>query len=314
MNGSMNIQYLTNSQIDKAKWDACIANATNGLIYAYSFYLDHMAKHWDALVMSNGLHSENDYEAVMPLTWNSKYGINYLYQPFLTAQLGVFGKQITKEQVDQFVQAIPASFRLIEINLNSSNIFSTPNGFSIRRNNYILNLNKPYEELYKAYRENIQRNIKKAMQLGCSVQKDFDVETVIRLAVQQMKSQGSGEGENIEHFRKLYKYLHPRQMATTYGIFSARKELLSSCVFFFSHNRAYYILVGNHPDGKTIGASHALVDAFIKDHAEKKMLLDFEGSDIASLAFFYSSFGAVLEIYPALKINRLPFYLKWLKK
>jgi hypothetical protein len=103
-------------------------------------------------------------------------------------------------------------------------------------------------------------------------------------------------------------------MAITYGIVSAQNELLASCVFFLSHNRAYYILVGNHPNGKTIGASHALIDAFIKDHAGKNILLDFEGSDIRNLAFFYSSFGAGNEIYPAIKINRLPFYLKWLKK
>ncbi len=105
MSGSMNIQYLTQQQIDKTKWDHCIADAPNGLIYGYSFYLDHMAKHWDALML-------NDYEAVMPLTWNKKYGIHYLYQPFLTAQLGVFGKNITEEQVENFIQAIPSKFRL----------------------------------------------------------------------------------------------------------------------------------------------------------------------------------------------------------
>jgi len=307
MSGSPNIQYLKHHEIDKAKWDACIAGANNGLIYGYSFYLDHMAKNWDALVM-------NDYEVVMPLTWNKKYGIRYLYQPFLTAQLGVFGKNITEEQIGLFAQFIPISFRLIEINLNSGNITGFPTGFSIHRSNYVLDMNKSYDEIYKAYRENIQRNIKKAFQLGCSLQKDFDVEKVIELAVHQMKSQGNEESENIEHFRKLYKYLHPRQMATTYGIFSNQNELLASCVFFFSHNRAYYILVGNHPDSKNTGASHALIDGFIKDNAASNKFLDFEGSDIPTLALFYSSFGAANEIYPALKINRLPFYLKWLKK
>jgi hypothetical protein len=306
ISASLNIQYLTNRQIDKPKWDACIDNATNGLIYGYSFYLDHMTKHWDALVL-------NDYEAVMPLTWKSKYGINYLYQPFLTAQLGIFGKQITEEQVRQFVESIPTSFRLIEINLNSGNVFTSLTGIPIQRSNYVLNLNKTYQELYLAYRENSQRNIKKAIQLGSSVQKNFDVEKVIELAVQQMGNQGNEEIENINHFRKLYKYLHSRQMATTYGVFTAQNELLSSCVFFFSHKRAYYILVGNHPNSKTTGASHALIDTFIKDNSGKNMLLDFEGSDISSLAHFYSSFGATNEIYPALKINRLPFYLRWLK-
>ena len=145
------------------------------------------------------------------------------------------------------------------------------------------------------------------------MQKDFDAEKVIELAIQQMRSQGKEIEENVDRFRKLYQQLHTKQMATTYGIVSATNELLASCVFFFSHKRAYYILVGNHPNGKTIGASHALIDAFIKDNAGKNMLLDFEGSDIPSLAHFYSSFGAVNEIYAGIKLNRLPFYLKWIK-
>lgn len=306
MKGLLHIQYLTQQQINKQKWDACIEAADNGLIYAFSFYLDTMSKHWDALVL-------NDYEAVMPLTWNKKYGIRYLYQPFLTAQSGVFGKKITGEQVDLFIQAIPGSFRFIDISLNSNNASGNLEGVSISRSNYVLDLSKPYETLFQNYRENIRRNIKKALQLGCVIQKGFDAEKVILLAVQQMKSHGNKEAENIERFRKLYQYLHARQMATTYGVFSAQNELLASCVFFFSHNRAYYILVGNHPNGKTTGASHALIDAFIKDHAGKNMLLDFEGSDIPNLAFFYSSFGAVHEIYPGIKINRLPFYLRWMK-
>ena len=306
MSDAANIKYLRYKEIDKAKWDNCINKADNRLIYAYSFYLDHMAKQWDALVL-------NDYETVMPLTWNKKLGFHYLYQPFLTAQLGVFGNKITEEQVGNFIQSIPTSFRLIEISLNSGNIFSVPTS-SIHRSNYILDLNKPYEELYKKYKENIQRNIKKAIQLGCTVQKGFNVEKVIELALQQMKGYSKEAGENADRFRKLYQFLRSRQMATTYGVFSAQQELFASCVFFFSNNRAYYILVGNNPNGKTTGASHALIDAFIKDHAERNILLDFEGSDIPNLAFFYSSFGAAHEVYPAIKINRLPFYLKWMKR
>ncbi len=307
MSGAGNIQYLTHQQIDKEQWDTCIKNSSNGLIYAYSFYLDSMAKHWHALVL-------NDYEVVMPLTWNKKYGIKYLYQPFLTAQLGIFGNHLSETIIDSFIQSIPASFRFIDILLNNNNISRQLTGLSIPRKNYVLDLNKNYDILYQNYKENIQRNIKKALQAGCTIQKNFDAEKVIELAVLQMRSQGQEEKENINHFRKLYQYLHSQQMATTYGIVSAEKELVASCVFFFSNNRAYYILVGNHPNGRNIGASHALIDAFIKDHAGKSIVLDFEGSDIPNLALFYSSFGAVSEVYPALKLNRLPFYLKWLKK
>ena len=307
MSGTANIRYLTNQQIDKNKWDNCIEKAGNGLIYGFSFYLDQMAKNWDALVL-------NDYEAVMPLTWNKKYGIHYLYQPFLTAQLGLFGNNINSEILELFLKAIPAKFQYWDIYLNHENVFALEKFNLYQRSNYVLSLNKSYDQLYSNYRENIQRNIKKALQAGCTVQKDFEAEKVIELAVAQMKSHTIESKENIDRFRKLYQYLHERKMATTYGILSAQNELLATCVFFFSHNRAYYILVGNHPNGKTIGASHFLIDRFISEHEEKKLLLDFEGSDIRNLAFFYSSFGAIVETYPALHLNRLPWWAKVFKK
>ncbi|MGZ8557254.1 MAG: GNAT family N-acetyltransferase [Chitinophagaceae bacterium] len=307
MSSHFSIRYVASKEIETTKWDNCIADAPNGLIYGYSYYLRHMAHQWDALVL-------NDYEAVMPLAWNRKYGISYLYQPFLTAQLGVFGNNITAGMLESFLQAIPSRFRYWDFYLNHHNVCTLKNFQLYQRTNYILDLDKPYQELYNNYRENIQRNIKKAEQLGCTTVKDFDVQKVIALAVEQMRTYSKESSENTDRFIKLYKYLHGNQQAITYGILNAKKELVASCVFVFSHNRAYYILVGNHPDGRTIGASHSLIDAFIKDHSGKKLLLDFEGSDIRNLAFFYSSFGASEEMYAGIKLNRLPFYLKWLKR
>src|SRR5438477_249208 len=125
------VKYLSHHEIDKAKWDKCVDEADNGLIYGYSFYLDHMAKHWDGLVL-------NDYNAIMPLTWNKKFGIYYLYQPAFTASLGIFGQNLNEEINKQFIQSIPKKFKLIEISLNSGNITSAPLSFLISMTNYIL--------------------------------------------------------------------------------------------------------------------------------------------------------------------------------
>jgi hypothetical protein len=301
------IRYLQHNEINKQKWDACIDTATNGLIYPYSFYLDHMAKHWDALVLG-------DYEAVMPLTWNKKYGFYYLYQPAFTAQLGVFGKNLTELLVADFIKAIPSKFKLIEISLNSRNILGEPSPSHIRRANYILSLNRPYDELYKAYRDNHKRNTTKAFQLGCSVSKEISVDEIIKLNEEQLKHIDGTKPEDYPNFKRLYEFLKNKGQAKTYGILNNQNKVLASAVFFFSYNRAYYIMVGNHPDGKTIGASHALIDAFIKDHAGQNLILDFEGSDIRNLAFFYEGFGAGQEIYPGLRINKLPWYIRLLKK
>ncbi len=301
------IRYVPYQEIDQQQWDACIERANNGLVYAYSLYLHTMAKHWDALVL-------NDYEAVMPLTYNKKYGIYYLYQPPFTAALGVFGQGVTAALVQQFLQAVPHKFRYWDIYLNQGNFFQIE-GFDLyQRSNYILSLQPSYEALYGQYRDNIKRNIRKCVQQGGTVQKGVPIAEVIALAKAQTHQSAGLSDADFENFNQLYQLLHQQQKALTYGIATPQGQLVASCVFFFSHNRAYYILVGNHPNGKTMGASHALIDAFIKDHAGSDLLLDFEGSDIRNLAFFYSSFGAVEEQYPGLRLNRLPWWVRWFKK
>lgn len=307
MTTNRHIHLIKGGYINREKWDACIDNADNGLIYPHSFYLDSQAKNWDGLIL-------NDYEAVMPLVWNRKFGIYYLYQPFLCAQLGLFGKNISSGLLQAFFEAIPGKFSYWDIYLNSGNNFTLDNFELYQRSNYILNLDKPYEKLYQDYRENIKRNIQKAMQAGCFLHKDINPGEVIALAKKQMKIFARVTKKDFENTLHLYQLLYQREKAITYGIISKNNALLASCIFFFSHNRAYYILVGNHPDGKPLGASHMLIDAFIQEHAGKNIVLDFEGSDIESLAFFYSSFGAVEEKYTAIRRNRLPAYLKWAKK
>jgi hypothetical protein len=307
MKGKHEIQWLKSRSIDRVKWDRCIEHSDNGLLYATSVYLDHMSSNWDALVL-------NDYEAVMPLTWKRKYGIHYLYQPFLTAQLGVFGKNINAELVASFLNAVPGKFKYWDIYLNYGNNIHVP-GFTLyERMNFILDLGHSYDELRADYSENTRRNIRKSEQAGCILKKDFPVNQVMDAAKEQMKRYDKPLSSDFGRFHELFKALQQRNMATTYGIFSGDNKLLASAVFFYSTKRAYYILVGNDPAGKSLGASHALIDGFIKEHAGKKMLLDFEGSDIQNLGLFYKSFGARNENFAGLKINRLPPLLKWLKK
>ena len=133
----MSIIYTAYQNIDKQKWDNCIEHSPNGLIYAYSYYLDAMAKNWDALVL-------NDYETVMPLTWNKKYGIQYLYQPFFCASLGIFGNNITVDTVNEFLKNIPSKFLYWDIYLNAGNYFSGTDFKLYERTNYVLPIDQPY--------------------------------------------------------------------------------------------------------------------------------------------------------------------------
>jgi hypothetical protein len=292
------IQYLKQHEIDKVKWDHCVDNADNGLVYAYSFYLDAMSKNWDALITG-------DYEQIMPLTWNRKYGISYLYQPPFCAQLGVFGNNISKEIVLSFLENIPKKFKYWDFYLNKENLFPFEEYPMYERSNFVLPLIKSYEILSKNYAQSHSRNIKRALKQENYVLKDIPLEDVIALANVQFQKFSNLSDIDYTNFSKAFSKLKSQDKACTYGVFSKRNRLMASCAFIFSHGRAYYILVGNHPDGRTSGASHLMIDHFIKEYAGQDFLLDFEGSSISSLAFFYKSFGATLEKFPGIKVNRL---------
>ena len=305
MNGLRPIQYLSYEQIDKQKWDHCIQTAANGLIYAYSWYLDKMADHWDGIVLG-------DYEMVMPLPWRRKMGIFYLYQPAFVAQLGLFGNDLSEHLLEQFFAAIPRKFKYWDMPLNMDNKYDIKGFHLNERANFILALDKPYSELYKAFRENNKRNIKRAQGYGCVVKKGIDVNEIIALANDQPQ-QGQTIQQDYAHFLTIYDQLLQEEKSRSYGVFSSQGQLLASCALLYSDKRWYYLLVGNHPNGRTLGASHLLIDAIIKDLAGKNLILDFEGSDIRNLAFFYSGFGSRQENYTTVRLNRLPWYLKWAK-
>ena len=257
-----------------------------------------MSENWDALVL-------NDYEMVMPLTWKKKYSIYYLYQPFLTASLGVFGNHISSEKVKSFLENIPSKFKYWDFYLNRDNLFSLEKFPMYERNNYILPLNNSYESLKVNYAKSHQRNIKRAVQFGNIVKKNLPIDEVIRLAKNQEKDFSKTKEKDYDNFFHLFEFLKEIKRAISYGVYSSQGKLVASSAWIFSHQRAYYILVGNHPDGKTSGASHLMIDEFIKEHAGENLTLDFEGSNTSGIAFFYKSFGALLEKYPGIKTNRL---------
>jgi hypothetical protein len=299
MKAGTDIIYLRHQQIDKIKWDECIQGCDNGLVYALSVYLDHMSPGWDALVLK-------DYKAVFPLPWKKKFGILYIYQPTLIAELGLFGNDITPGLLNEFLNAIPGKFRYIDLPLNHRNPSDQP--FSYRRKNFVLPLDKNYEDIYNGYAKNVKRNILKAERQDCVPDKTIHAKDVAILAKTHIQ-----DGEGLKHFLRLYESFSRQNKAICYGV-RTDNNLIAAAAFLFYKDRVYYILAGNHEDSRTRGASHFLVDNFIKDHASSEWLLDFEGSDVAGVAQFYAGFGAAEEPYTAIRWNRLPFFLRWMKR
>ena len=303
-----NLQYLQRKHIDTQKWDRCIANAANGLLYAHSFYLDHMADNWDALVLG-------DYEAVMPLTWRRKFGISYLYQPFVTSPLGVFSlAPIDEALMKTFISNIPRRFRLIEIDLNTANNCLN-SSFTWQRKNYILPLSGSYENIQRNYNRHARRKLKKAEEAGLQIKEGIDIETIAALSYEFMYEKDRVPLADYKRFIQLFKNIQPHvESCNTIAALDVDGTIISSDINIVHNKRVYSLLAGNLPKSNECGAFYFVLDRLINKHAGSGYLFDFEGSDIPGIAFLFECLGGQLTWYPHLTINRLPPVLKWLKK
>ncbi len=299
------IRYFERHQIDADKWDRCVGDASNELIYGYSWYLDAATDHqWSALV-------SNDYEAVMPLPWRKKWSFKYIYTPHFCNPLGIFSR-LQNYSVEDFLIHIPSTFRLWDLHLNLGVKNPIGNFQCIKRQNHVLDLSADYESISKKFRTSYKQIFNKKDALTLRVEMNIAVEDVIVAARKEEKAQ-TLKDDDYNKLLKLHKQSATRSIAETIGVYDQNK-LLASAIFFKSKSRLYYILAGNDPMGRPAAASHHLINAIIKKYAGQNLLLDFEGSDIPGIAFFFEGFGATAETYYYIHQNSLPWWCRWLKK
>ncbi len=304
----MGAKYLQHKDIDKEAWDISISQAYNGNLYGYSWYLDIVCPNWDALV-------SHDYKNIFPLTRNKKFGFSYLFRPLLSQQLGLFSiLPQDKEYLQDFLEAIPPKYRLIQYCLNKSNI--PPAKYNpVLHKTFELDLSSSYEILKSEYSENHKRNLKKEKKSGCLISEEIGGKEFIRLLLNDT-SPGSkilSSKTNILILKKLIDRMLEERSGKIIGKKSGEGKLVSAVLFGYSHKTWYYLVPVNSEEGKAGRALFGIIDFLIGSQAGSEGTLDFEGSDIPGLAKFYSGFGACEVDYSEIRVNKLPWPIKYLK-
>lgn len=306
----MKITYLKHSEINTSKWDKCVSNAFNGIIYAYSWYLDIVCEDWEALV-------QGDYLRVMPLTCGMKYNMLYLYQPYFAQQLGVISTlKLSPEIISDFISSIPSKYKFIEINLNTFNSFASP-FFEVKENaTYQLDLIKTVDCIRKKYSKNTKRNIKKAQAANLTIRRNeltsSEFLNFYRKHIVNRLNEFKEKDYNV--LRRLINIFIHHHFGVVYSVYTNENNLCATAIFVTSHFKTIYFLGVSTPEGLEKQAMFFLVDDYIAKHSERNLTLDFEGSNVPGIARFYEGFGAMKCSYLSIKRNNLPWYIKLLKK
>ena len=312
------IRYLTHNQIDTQRWDDCIAQSPDGMVYVWSWYLDVVHPGWEALV-------EDNYEAVMPLTGNRKFGINYLFQPFFTQKFGVFGKkEVSEAKLYEFLKAIPEKFKFAEFKINKSyGTFKTHRAHTTyqieNHRNIELSLNQNYSVLSENYHSNTKRNLAKAKKEGLKIVEVFEPTAIIELfrknKGREIKHWGD---EEYERLLKLVEIAKQHEACLVLEAQNADNQVIAGAFFMISHKKAVFLFSGSDESNKENHGLTFLLDYVIEKYSGADFTLDFEGSDNDGLARFYKGFGGTEKYYQGIGFNRLNkfsnFALKILKR
>lgn len=301
------IRHLRHHEIDKAQWDAWLLQCPDRLWYMQSWVLDLCSPDWEALV--------DDAGAIMPLLHRRKYGVAYLYQPYAIQQQGVFAPAHPDGLDDAFIAAVPERFRYWDIQLNAAMRASAGRDDRlIPRTNQEMRLDADATTLRAGYSQGHRRNLKKAGSDPPVIVRDVGsaefTDLFARTTGERFGNVPSGAMPLLE---RLVAGALERGQCELLGV-RAGGDLIAAVCFMRWEGRAILLKSANDRAGTDRQAMFHLVDRYISEHAGSGLLLDFAGSNTASVARFNEGFGARSSVYLRLVRNRLPLPFRWLKR
>ena len=192
--------------------------------------------------------------------------------------------------LEEIVKLIPCGY--VSWSYNIDNLPSTIK--KIQRNNYILHLLPDYNQLRKNYNSSLKNSLNK---------NKHTVHT----------------GMSPLEFANFYNKFSNKRIPELYKNTKILSNIISACIennageikyvigmqqqpialaFFSNFNgRIVYQYSCSTDEGRSVDAMHAILDHAIQSYCGQDISLDFEGSMIPGLAFFFQSFGAKLEYY-----------------
>jgi hypothetical protein len=294
---ALSIEYVRREEIDDERWDRVIASSRYETVYAHTWYLDACADHWGALIMA-------DYQWVMPLAFRRKMGIKYLYQPRFCQQLGIYSeKDVDGATLRLFLHALNRRFKLGSYALNEGNLLGNEPGFDVTDNtNYTLQLMPAYEALAGRYTTNCRRNVRKAYDSGLVFSDDIPVEELVLL-----KREHDHITQSESHYAELvhmFGGLNRGGYVKAYGV-KLDGLLCAGALIASSTKRMHYLLSVSSETGRENKGMFLVIDQVIRRHAGSPVCLDFEGSNIPTIARFFRGFGAQPQLYHRIILGRL---------
>jgi hypothetical protein len=301
------IQILHSKEIDPKKWDHCINNSSNSLIYARYHYLTNQCINWSGLVI-------DDYATVLPLPWKRKWGIRYLYAPAFIQQLGFFGN-FYELPISQIIDRIKEFAKFGDLFFNHQNLEIIPHLDYVEKTNYILDLNNSYPKIYSNYAQDLLKNLQKSEKYNLQYLQTVSIEnTIEKFQINYQDRFPQFNSKTFQNLKHTCKELAENNQCFTRSIYSeTTDQVISTALLLKDNKRLYLLLNSTNLTGRSLSANHFLIDSIIQEFCEEALILDFEGSERKGIKDFYKSFHPINQPYFHYRFNNLPFFINMVR-
>ncbi|NUO00431.1 MAG: hypothetical protein HUU01_07410 [Saprospiraceae bacterium] len=274
----MNLRLIQSNDIDKTKWNSCVHFAPNGNVFGYKWYLDQVAKDWVGLV-------EGDYESVFPLVWRYRRGLwghKELHQPYWMREMGIYSVHVlSPTRIQEFLEHIPREFRHINIAVSGKNRVPESLPFTtVPQTNFQLSLNDTYETLTGRYASDLFRQMDKASSAKLMLTSNLKPEKIAAFYEQHARDRRDLDARFHALQRIMYNVLH-RGWGFTSAVLDGDGNPCAVNFFINSHGKLLSLVPVASKAGEQVGALSFMFDLTLRIHAERALLLDFNGYERA---------------------------------
>ncbi len=344
------LKHFKHHQIDKKKWDKCISNSKENIIYAFSWYLDSVSPFWEAFVLED---KNQNYVAVMPLPVKKKYGISFLQVPLFAQQLGIFSTQkLSSLDFKAFLILLQKRFKLVSnYPFNTTNyedfknefeeVFYQKLNFNLKKfKTYHLSLQQNYSKIRQNYKRDTKYRINQVQRQNFKIIESNDIDLLYDFFEESVLLENGISNQAKPILKNLFNILKEKGLAELAYIQNNKSEILSGVLFVKSESfcqinnqdnsitKWIYLFNAAKPTHKRDESRRWFLDKFIQEKSNLNIelnknnfenqskniiyetLLDFESAQEKQIARFYASFGSEEKSFFVLDYNHLPFYVK----
>ncbi len=282
------LQKIKRKDLDVEKYSKAIEEALNYRVYAEYWYLDVLTdEKWECWVYG-------DYEAVMPVPLQYKFGFKFVLQPIYCQQLGVFYKEEISDELFREFEKKLHKYRVRAYHFNEENTERyEPKGE--KRANYVLDLNRSYEEIFNNYTKHRRKDIRKSERMGVQIKETKNKKNFIGLFI--------GNYTHLRHIINetfLNNYLETlikKDKIILCDVLDEGGKIIAAQMFLISGDRRICMGFARDREKENHNSSAFVINYLTRLLSGSSNKIDFEGSMKPDIANFMEGFSPIKNPY-----------------